>query len=350
MAISASFANRPGALAMVGVTAVIGITAILGWIDVGAGAPDQTKAAMLRPRGDAGVEIPGEPIQPIPLDLAIDWPKAELGSRLFRDSRLSHDGTMSCASCHAAEHDFAAGAATLEERSTPVDIPTVRNTRFSIAQFWDGRAETLEAQIDFPLQNPDEMASSWAEVIGRLRADPDYVATARAIGKEPLSPELVRSSIAEYERTLVSSGSRFDAFLRGKREALSADEKAGYALFKQYGCSACHQGVAVGGNLFQRLGLFGDYFHDRGGPITRADFGRYNVTGDESDRYVFKVPSLREAARTPPYFHDGSVPTLEAAIATMARYQLGREIPAVDIRLIAAFLRSLPGTPDKAAP
>ncbi|HEV8026531.1 MAG TPA: cytochrome c peroxidase [Stellaceae bacterium] len=354
MAISPYFADRPAAaLAMIGITAAVAIAMLAAWIGFATGAPDRAAATDVRPRVDADVEIPGEPIQPIPLDLAIDLRTAELGRRLFNDPRLSHRGTISCASCHAAEHDFAGDAPATEEpprRNATLDVPTIRNSWFSIAQFWDGRAATLEAQVDFPLQSPDEMASSWPEVIGRLRADPDYLAAARAIGKEPLSPELVRASIAEYERSVVSSGSRFDAFLRGQGDALSADEKAGYALFKQYGCSACHQGVAVGGNLFQRLGLFGDYFHDRGGPITRADLGRYNVTGDESDRYVFKVPSLREAALLPPYFHDGSVATLEAAIATMARYQLGRKIPADDIRLIAAFLRSLPGTTAEARP
>jgi cytochrome c peroxidase len=298
------------------------------------------------PRGSVRslVEVPDEPIQPIPLQAGLDSRKVDLGRRLFGDRRLSRDGSMSCASCHRPSHGYADDVAFtmgVTGRHTAVNVPTVRNSRYSVAQFWDGRAATLEAQVDGPLLNPDEMGSTWPEVIARLTADRGYGVAARAIYDAPLSPDVVRDAIAEFERSLASDGGRFDMFLRGQADALSEDEKAGYRLFKEYGCSSCHQGVAVGGNMFQRMSLFGDYFADRGKTETPADLGRFNVTGLEQDRHVFKVPSLREAANTAPYFHDGSAETLEAAIAVMARYQLGRDLPAADIERIAAFLRTL---------
>jgi cytochrome c peroxidase len=189
------------------------------------------------------------------------------------------------------------------------------------------------------------MASSWATVLVRLQRDSAFVEKAQEIyGGRQITAEIVRDAIAAYESSLVSVGSRFDAYLRGDAAALSAEERRGHQVFKEYGCAACHQGAAVGGNIFQRLGLFGDYFAERGG-ITQADMGRFNVTGREEDRHVFKVPSLREVARTPPYLHDGSAATLEEAILIMARHQLGRTISGDDVAAIAAFLGAL-GRPE----
>jgi cytochrome c peroxidase len=140
---------------------------------------------------------------------------------------------------------------------------------------------------------------------------------------------------------LLTPGSRFDRYLGGEQHAITEREKSGYRLFKDYGCAACHQGVNVGGNLYQKLGIMQAYFVDR--PITEADLGRYNVTRQEADRHVFRVPSLRNVAVTPPYFHDGSVATLDDAIHEMAQHQLGRPIPEQDVELIAAFLHTLTG-------
>jgi cytochrome c peroxidase len=143
-------------------------------------------------------------------------------------------------------------------------------------------------------------------------------------------------------RSLLTPDARFDRYLRGEREAISADEARGYDLFKAYGCAACHQGVNIGGNLFQRFGVFHDPFAERG-TTNAADLGRYTVTGRDDDRNVFRVPSLRNVAVTPPYLHDGSVASLDEAVGIMARSQLGRELPEQDINLIVRFLHTLTG-------
>lgn len=152
----------------------------------------------------------------------------------------------------------------------------------------------------------------------------------------------IRSALADYERTLLSSNSRFDQYLAGNTEILTLEEKYGYQRFQDYGCIACHQGVNIGGNMFQKFGVLGDYFKARGNP-TVADLGRFNVTGEEDDRNVFKVPSLRNVAVTAPYFHDGSEPTLEGAVAIMFKYQLGRIPSEEDKTLIVKFLKTLTG-------
>jgi cytochrome c peroxidase len=299
------------------------------------------------------VEIAREPIQPMPRPVGLDPRKIALGERFFSDKRFSASGNEACSSCHKADHggaDTVSVTAELHGNHSKVKVPTIWNSGFSIALFWDGRAATLEGQIDEPLQDPDQMASTWPEVIARLQTDQRYVDDAAMLYGAPLSPALVKDAIATYERSLVSLNSRFDAFLRGRDDAITPDERAGYRLFKDYGCSSCHQGAAVGGNMFQRMGLFGDYFGARGKPATTADLGRFNVTGDEADRHVFKVPSLRNSILSAPYFHDGSALTLEDAIATMARYQLGRDMPRRDIDLIAAFLATLTSEPKEGAP
>jgi cytochrome c peroxidase len=154
----------------------------------------------------------------------------------------------------------------------------------------------------------------------------------------------IQNAIAAFERTLITPNSRFDRYLRGDPDAISVAEKVGYAKFKQYGCVACHQGVNVGGNMFQKFGVMGDYFAKRGN-LTDADLGRYLVTKDENDKHVFKVPSLRNVALTAPYFHDGSAKTLENAVDIMFRYQLGRVGSKEDKEDIIKFLNTLTGAP-----
>src|SRR5262249_48535507 len=149
-------------------------------------------------------------------------------------------------------------------------------------------------------------------------------------------------SIADFERTLITRGSAFDRFLEGDQNALEPLARTGYETFKSVGCIACHQGSNVGGNMFQRFGVLGDYFKDRG-PVVDADYGRYNVTKNESDRFVFRAPSLRNVDHTAPYFHDGSAETLEQAVQVMARYQLGRKLAPEQVSGILAFLKSLSG-------
>ncbi|MGH7788549.1 MAG: cytochrome-c peroxidase [Candidatus Binatia bacterium] len=286
-----------------------------------------------------------EPIRPIPLTVELDQRKVRLGGQLFHDPQLSRDGRVSCASCH----DLARGGVDHRPRSIGIDgaegevnAPTVLNSGFNFKQFWDGRADTLEAQVDGPLQHAKEMGSSWAVVISRLSGSAEYAQAFAAIYPDGVTAANVKDAIAVFERSLFTPHARFDQYLRGDDDVLTADEVEGYRLFKSRGCVSCHQGIGVGGNMFQVFGVMADYFAERGN-VTTADLGRFNVTQDEADRHVFKVPSLRNVALTAPYFHDGSAPTLEAAVEVMGTYQLGRPLSAAEIARIALFLRTLTG-------
>ncbi len=286
-----------------------------------------------------------EPIQPIPMTVQVDAKKVQLGERLFKDPRLSSDNSISCAHCHNLENGGVDGTKHsfgVEGREGPINSPTVFNSGFSFVQFWDGRAATLEDQIEGPIHADKEMASNWPDIISKLSADTSYTRDFKESYKGVISASTIKDAIATFERSLITPNSRFDRYLRGEKGAISEDEKRGYELFKDYGCVACHQGASVGGNMYQTFGVMGDYFKDRGG-LTKVDAGRFNVTGLKEDMHVFKVPSLRLAVLTAPYFHDGSTEKLEDAIKTMAKYQLGREIPDHDIALMIKFLKTLPG-------
>jgi cytochrome c peroxidase len=286
-----------------------------------------------------------EPITPLPLSIRLDPKKVALGSRLFHEPKLSADGSISCASCH----DLARGGVDRQARSRGIggregniNAPTVFNSGFNFRQFWDGRAEALEDQVDGPLQHPAEMGATWPQALAFLNADATYRKEFADLFRDGVSAANVRDAIAIFERSLVTPNSRFDRFLRGEAAALSATESAGYKLFKQIGCTSCHQGVNIGGNSYQRLGVMEDYFTARG-KITGADLGRFNITKREEDRYYFKVPSLRNVALTAPYLHDGSAKTLPDVVTIMARYQLALKLDAADIDRIVAFLHSLTG-------
>lgn len=287
-----------------------------------------------------------EPILPIPAEHGQIPRKVALGQRLFADPRLSRDGTVSCASCHG----LAIGGVDRLPRSKGVggaigriNAPTVYNSGFNLSQFWDGRVRTLEEQVDGPLHDETEMASDWPRVIERLNVDEDYRERFEALYADGITAINIRDAIASYERTLITPGSAFDRWLMGDDDALGEQAVAGYRLFKSYGCVACHQGVNIGGNMYQLMGTMGDYFGDRGGELTGTDLGRYRFTGDERDRFYFKVPSLRLAVLTPPYFHDSSAEDLDEAIVMMGKYQLGRAIPLDDVAAIESFLASVVG-------
>ncbi|MCU7834529.1 MAG: cytochrome-c peroxidase [gamma proteobacterium symbiont of Taylorina sp.] len=282
-----------------------------------------------------------EQMKPLPDKLVFDSKKVALGQRLFNEKKLSHDNTISCASCH----DFNRGGT--DRLATSVGIngakgefnsPTVFNSGFNFVQFWDGRAASLEEQAAGPVHNPVEMGSNWDEVVTKLR-NTEYVDLFSKLYEDDITPENIVDAIAIFERTLITP-SRFDQYLRGE-ETLSEQEKGGFQRFKEYGCSSCHQGINIGGNMFQKLGGVKNYFANQKSSI--ADLGRFNVTGREEDRHVFKVPGLRNVAVTPPYFHNGSIKTLEEAVKIMGEAQLGRELSVQDIKLITSFLQSLTG-------
>jgi cytochrome c peroxidase len=286
-----------------------------------------------------------EPIQPIPFQIAIDRNKVLLGEKLFQDVRLSSNKQISCSSCHnlstggADRRTYSVGVGgALEE----VNTPTVLNVRFNFRLNWNGKHETLPDHLDSLLVNPKVMDMQWDVLIPKLQMVPDYVQEFTKIYSDGITQTNIKDAIVTYQKSLYTPNARFDKFLRGNKQALTVSEQEGYRMFKAYGCISCHQGVNVGGNMFARFGELGDYFADRDN-ITQADLGRFNVTQNPLDRFVFRVPSLRNVALTPPYFHDGSAKSLEEAISIMAKYQLGRPLSQEHTSAIAQFLRTLTG-------
>lgn len=293
----------------------------------------------------AAFALGDEPIKPIPAASSIDARKVALGEQLFHDKRLSKDNSLSCASCHNLSKGGVDGLASsigIGGAKGPINAPTVFNSSLNFRQFWDGRAASLEEQAAGPVHNPKEMGSNWAEVLAKLASDEAFVGRFKAVYGDGLQAKNIQDAIATFERSLTTPNSRFDKYLKGEKSALSDTEVRGYQLFKAYGCVACHQGVNMGGNMFQTFGVMGDYFRNRG-HVTDADLGRYNVTKSDADKHVFKVPSLRNVALTAPYFHDGSAATLNDAVEVMFRYQLGRAAPAHDKEAIVQFLQTLTG-------
>ena len=288
-------------------------------------------------------------ITPIPDFIELDKRKVALGRRLFHDTQLSRDNTVSCASCHdlaRAGVDANPVAVGVAKQMGTVNSPTVLNSGFNFSQFWDGRAATLEEQAEGPVHNPIEMASNWPEVIAKLSRDAQYVRDFQSTWpgeRGAITAGHIQSAIAEFERSLITPDSAFDRYLKGDAQALNAEARKGWDLFRNLGCIACHQGVNMGGNMYANLGIMGDYFADRGKQPGKSDMGRFNVTGREEDRHMFKVPTLRNIARTAPYFHDGSITQLEKAVDTMARYQLGVELSQPDRNALVAFLSAQNG-------
>ncbi|AKJ29653.1 cytochrome-c peroxidase [Caldimonas brevitalea] len=299
--------------------------------------------------GSAQAQTPtGEPISPLPAKPAADPRKVALGSRLFRDVRFAKDNSVSCVSCHSFQHGGAdprplsVGAGG---KTHVFNTPTVWNSGLNFRQQWTGGAASLEELTGLVVKSPRVFNSSWEEVLGKLNQDAQLTRDFKDLYPEGMTARSISDALAVYQRSLLTP-SRFDRYLQGDANAITAIEKRGYERFKAYGCVGCHQGVNIGGNMFQRFGAMGDYFKSRsaaGKPLTDADQGRYNVTKKPEDRYVFKVPSLRNVALTPPYFHDASAKTLEEAVEVMFRFQLGRTAPRDDKDAIVKFLGSLNG-------
>ena len=307
--------------------------------------PVPSEAETAPARMAAGGARGREPIRPIPEETGTDPEKVALGRALFHDPRLSKDNTTACVSCHDLGNGGDDGLRVsigVEGKSGTINAPTVFNAGLNFTQFWDGRARTLEQQIDGPVQSAVEMGSLWPEVIAKLHEHESYPRRFNALYPDGINRKNVKDALAEFMRSLVTPNSRFDQWLRGDDGALTALEAHGYALFKHYGCVSCHQGANVGGNMFQVFGVLNEYFKRRG-DITDADFGRYNITGNPADRHAFKVPSLRMAALTAPYLHDGSAETLRDAVDAMFEFQLGREAPDEDKEAIVAFIKTLAG-------
>ena len=287
-----------------------------------------------------------EPIQPIYSHFSSDPKKRALGQSLFHDIRLSSNNTLSCASCHSLTRGGVDGLNApkgAESAQGSINTPTVFNAVFNTHQFWDGRAEHLQAQAAIPPVDPLKMASpSWKAILDKLEKDAALKDQFLALYPEGITKNSVTDAIAEFERSLTTPNSRFDLFLKGNKIALTEQEKRGYSLFKKHKCDTCHTGEAIGGRSFEVMGLKRDYFKDRGN-VTDIDKGRFNVTQNPIDLHRFKVPTLRNIALTAPYFHDAHAQTLEQAVALMGAYQIGVDFSADEIQKITAYLKTLTG-------
>ena len=272
--------------------------------------------------------------------------KVDLGRMLYYDTRLSKNHDISCNSCHQLDAYGVDGEPTSpghRGQRGGRNSPTVYNAALHVTQFWDGREPDVEAQAKGPVLNPIEMAAPSEEhVVSVLRSIPGYVpafAAAFPEAEDPISYDNMALAIGAFERNLMTPG-RFDKFLVGDATALDEQERRGLATFLSVGCNTCHTGPAIGGQLYRKLGFIF--------PYETADRGREEVTGLESDRHHFKVPSLRNVAETGPYFHDGSIATLEEAVRIMAYHQAGQKLEDDQVADVVAFLGSLTGEVDVA--
>jgi cytochrome c peroxidase len=317
--------GHPGVTARLAARDRLGLVLVSGAV---AQAPSESHAS-------CATALTEEPIAPMPSPPVADPKKLALGERLFADPRLSAGGDLACASCHDIHSNGAGGrkasgnanAGKGETRDKPkprFDTLTVFNAALNFRLNWEGDIRTFASQIESALENPENMRTSVNDVVRKLNADPETAGQFReAYGRDP-DRESFLDAMATFEQSLLTPGSRFDRWLGGDMSALSDKERDGYRLFKSLGCSACHQGVNVGGNLMQRQGIF-----------------RPLVPGKPE---IVRVPSLRNVAATAPYFHDGSAPTLADAIRRMAAAQLDRTVSDQQVDSLVAFLQSLTGT------
>lgn len=297
--------------------------------------------SLFQPIPKSAPELKGNPATP---------ERVSLGKMLYFDPRLSESHAISCNSCHM----IGMGGVDLQEKSLGHrwqkggrNAPTVYNAVFDVAQFWDGRAKDLQEQAGGPLVNPIEMDTTATHVVEQLKGIPGYRAPFAAAfpgQKDPITFDNVRKAIAVFEATLITPNSAFDRYLDGDNDALTTREKSGLALFIDKGCSSCHQGINLGGQMYASFGVV-----ERPGAdiLPATDTGRFAVTKTVSDQYVFRVPPLRNVALTPPYFHSGKVWDLRQAVGIMGSSQLGAKLTDAETGKITAFLHSLTGEQPK---
>ncbi|MCL1074874.1 cytochrome-c peroxidase [Shewanella dokdonensis] len=286
----------------------------------------------------ANAAEPIETIQPIKIT---EPEKVELGKMLYFEPRLSKSGFISCNSCHnLSTGGVDALPTSIGDRwqQGPINAPTVLNADFMLAQFWDGRAKDLQEQAGGPIANPKEMGFTHELAVTTVASMPAYRERfAKVYGADKIDINTITDAIAAFEKTLVTPNSPFDKYLTGDQQAISADAKAGYEIFKSRGCAVCHNGPAVGGTMYMKMGLIKP-FH-----TNNPAEGRKAVTGKEADKMVFKVPTLRNIELTYPYFHDGSVWSLAEAVNTMSDVQLGQKFSTEETAQVVAFLKTLTG-------
>ncbi|WP_455212137.1 cytochrome-c peroxidase [Kaarinaea lacus] len=289
---------------------------------------------------------PFEPIQPIPLQLTIDERKAEVGKHLFNDRSLAANGRIACVDCHDLSQGGTSARAenhNLNKVESRLNIPTIFNVAFNKNYYWSARFTSLELQLDDAIK---ELGVTWEQLILKIQSNPQYVTLFNKVfPADGITVSNIKQAIVAYERSLITPNSRFDQYLRGDLQALSHQEKQGYELLKSYGCSACHQGINVGGNLAINPAMLYAKAQNLSSGNIPTDYNRLSLSYRGNTK--IRVPSLRNVAITTPYFHDGSADTLEQAVIKMtdimANTQLGIRIPPKDIELIVTFLRTLTG-------
>ncbi len=297
---------------------------------------------------DPYTNLSTEQIQPIPRGLKLAPGIVELGERLFEDPRMSENG-LRCINCHNTSlsgNDGLKAPLYIHSENNQMNTPTIFNVSLNPLLTWYGRLMTLEQHLEMTLSDVKHMKGNWDNILLRLAEDPFYKERFRQLFYDGMTRENIKHAIVTFERSLTTPDSPFDNYLRGDNNAISKQQKQGFSLFKQYGCIACHQGINIGGNVHARLGTFlSPYAAENNDTATDmySNLGRYNITGNVNDKYVFRVPSLRNVASTAPYFHGGEVSSLVVAVKFMARHQLGHEIDDKDARLITDFLGSLTG-------
>ncbi|MCC7490507.1 MAG: cytochrome-c peroxidase [Gammaproteobacteria bacterium] len=310
-----------------------------------AASPD-SQAAAPAPASDELQTRAAALFRPLPAEMTsernpLTEAKVSLGRMLYFDTRLSRNQELSCNSCHDLARygvDSEATSPGFKAQRGSRNSPTTYNAALHIAQFWDGRAADVEEQAKGPVLNPVEMAMpDGAAVVKVLKSIPGYASAFAAAfpgEADPITYDNAAAAIGAFERRLVTP-SPFDRYLEGDSAALTAEQRTGLATFMDVGCTTCHNGVGIGGGMYQKLGLVK--------PFATSDLGREEVTKNEADKFMFKVPSLRNITETAPYFHDGKVVTLDEAIRLMGEHQLGRSLTDAQVGEIRAFLGSLKG-------
>ena len=291
-------------------------------------------------------EFAGEQVQPLPPPIAVNPEKVNLGFLLYHDTRLSGDNTISCATCHdlnTAGADRLQFSKGIRGQLGDSNAPTVYNSALNFAQFWDGRAADLQEQAAGPPLNPVEMGSeSFDDICAVLSQDKAFTEAFMKTYPDGLSEAAITDAIAEFEKTLLTP-SRFDKYLQGNKNALTAEEVKGYEVFKRNKCATCHVGMNIGGQSYEYFGIKANYFDFRGTELTDEDNGRFVVTGNESDRHKFKTPALRNVLLTYPYMHDGAVQTIEEAVKIMSEFQMGKKLSDKEVEQMVIFLKTLTG-------
>lgn len=267
--------------------------------------------------------------------------KVALGKQLFNDSILSKDQSFACSSCHILENYGVDGLSTpvgINGKKNKRNTPSIWNVRYNFVQTWDGRNISLSDQTIYAIENSFEMAENMENIIRKLKQNKQYRQRFKQLYPDGVTKINIVDAMIHFLKTLVTPDSKFDRYLQGEKDILNDQEIAGFKLFQSKGCVACHNGISIGANLYQKLGVFDDTKAKKMG-----DYGRYLITNNSIDKYFFKVPSLRNVEKTAPYLHNGSVKSLQKVVKVMGELQLGQQLKDSEIKSIVAFLKTLTG-------